>query len=105
MKNQIKINRAVKNSNITPAGINHILSNIPGSVIDTLTSKQLADLMLGMDKHFKEGASQSMAELKQYIGLDKGTDIYTILDHEGANKFDDVDVFTTLKGREKKKEM
>lgn len=74
---RIKIKRAIKKINLTPAQKEHILSNIPQSVIDRLTSKELAELMMAMHKHYHQGKREAEKEFALYIGAPQGTSIWT----------------------------
>ena len=65
---RIKIKRAIKKINLTPTQKEHILSNIPQSVIDRLTSKELAELMMAMHKHYHQGKRETEKEIAQHIG-------------------------------------
>jgi uncharacterized membrane protein len=65
---RIKIKRAIKKINLTPTQKEHILSNIPQSVIDKLTAKELAELMMAMHKHYHEGKRETEKEIAQHIG-------------------------------------
>lgn len=70
----------------------HILRNIPESVIDKLTGREIAELMQAMHKHYQDGIAQGTRELTDYIGLPKGVDIWAVIgdtDYLGYKTFDD----------------
>ena len=73
---RIKLRKAFKLVNLTPAQNEHIISNLPQSAIDKLTSKELAELMMVMHKHYHEGKAESEKEIAQHIGVPKGTSIW-----------------------------
>ena len=75
---RIKLRKASKAVNLTPSQKEHILSNIPQSVIDRLTAKELAELMMAMHKHYHQGKAESEKEISQHIGVPKGTSIWTV---------------------------
>ena len=72
-----KIKKAIKEVRLTQSQKAHILSNIPQSVIDRLTSKELAELMMAMHKHYHQGKAEVEKEIAQHIGVPKGTSIWT----------------------------
>lgn len=74
-----KIKKALKLVNLTPTQKEHILKNIPTAAVDKLTSKELAELMMAMHKHYHEGKAESEKEISQHIGVPKGTSIWTEL--------------------------
>ena len=65
---RLKLRKASKAVNLTPTQKEHILSNIPQSAIDRLTSKELAELMMAMHKHYHEGKRETEKEIAQHIG-------------------------------------
>jgi hypothetical protein len=65
---RIKLRKAIKKINLTPSQKEHILSNIPQSVIDKLTAKELAELMMAMHKHYHQGKRETEKEIAQHIG-------------------------------------
>jgi len=73
-----KIKKALKLVNLTPAQNEHIISNLPQSAIDKLTSKELAELMMAMHKHYHEGKAESENEIAQHIGVPQGKTIWTV---------------------------
>jgi len=73
-----KIKKALKLVDLTPAQKEHILKNIPTAAIDKLTSKELAELMMVMHKHYHEGKAESEKEIAQHIGVPKGTSIWAV---------------------------
>jgi len=73
-----KIKKALKLVNLTPAQNEHIISNLPQSAIDKLTSKELAELMMAMHKHYHEGKAESEKEIAQHIGVPQGKTIWTV---------------------------
>ena len=75
---RIKLRKAIKKINLTPTQREHIIGNIPQSVIDKLTSKELAELMMAMHKHYHQGKAESEKEISQHIGVPKGTSIWTV---------------------------
>mgnify|MGYP000916185961 CR=1 FL=1 len=75
---RIKLRKAIKSVNLTPSQKEHILSNIPQSVIDRLTSKELTELIVAMHKHYHEGKAEAEKEIAQHIGVPKGTSIWTV---------------------------
>jgi hypothetical protein len=74
---RIKLRKASKAVNLTPSQRAHIIGNIPQSVIDRLTSKELAELMMAMHKHYHQGKRETEKEIAQHIGVPKGTSIWT----------------------------
>lgn len=76
---RIKLRKASKAVNLTPSQREHILSNIPQSVIDRLTSKELAELMMAMHKHYHQGKNESVTEISQHIGVPLGKTIWSEL--------------------------
>lgn len=85
MKNSIKINRALNHVNLLPMAREHVMNNIPDCVIDALTSKQLVELMLAYDRHFRDGISHAEKEINDYIGLPQGVDFWAVV----GDDFDD----------------
>ena len=75
---RIKIRRAIKAVNLTQSQRGHIISNIPQSVIDKLTSKELSELMMAMHKHYHQGKAESEKEIAQHIGVPQGKTIWTV---------------------------
>lgn len=65
---RLKLRKASKAVNLTPTQKEHILSNIPQSAIDRLTSKELAELMMAMHKHYHQGKRETEKEIAQHIG-------------------------------------
>lgn len=72
---RIKLRKAIKSVNLTPAQKEHIIGNIPQSVIDKLTSKELAELMMAMHKHYHQGKRETEKEIAQHIGASIWTTI------------------------------
>ena len=72
---RIKIKRAIKKINLTQSQKEHILSNIPQSVVDRLTSKELAELMMAMHKHYHQGKRETEKEIAQHIGVSLWTEL------------------------------
>ena len=66
---RLKLRKASKAVNLTPTQKEHILSNIPQSVIDKLTAKELAELMMAMHKHYHQGKRETEKEIAQHIGV------------------------------------
>lgn len=92
MKNQIKLRRVKKATGKLPMAFNHILNNIPDSVLDALTSKQIAELVQSMDKHFHEGRKQELKEVEDFIGLANGVSLWAVIgdkDYLGCKEFPD----------------
>ena len=75
---RIKLKKAIKEVNLTLTQREHTLSNIPQSVINKLTSKELAELMMAMHKHYHEGKAESENEIAQHIGVPQGKTIWTV---------------------------
>ena len=75
---RIKLRKAIKEVNLTQTQREHILSNIPQSVIDKLTSKELAELMMAMHTHYHQGKAESEKEIAQHIGVPQGKTIWTV---------------------------
>jgi uncharacterized membrane protein len=73
-----KIKKALKLVNLTPTQKEHIISNLPQSAVDKLTSKELAELMMAMHKHYHQGKAEAEKEIAQHIGVPKGTSIWEI---------------------------
>ena len=78
MKMRIKLKKAIKEVNLTLTQREHIISNLPQSAIDKLTSKELAELMMAMHKHYHEGKAESEKEIAQHIGVPQGKTIWTV---------------------------
>lgn len=76
---RIKLRKAFKLVDLTPAQKEHIISNLPQSVIDRLTSKELAELMMAMHKHYHQGKAESEKEIAQHIGATQGSSIWAEL--------------------------
>ena len=74
---RLKLRKAIKKINLTPAQKEHIISNLPQSVIDKLTAKELAELIVAMHKHYHQGKAEAEKEISQHIGVPKGTSIWT----------------------------
>lgn len=74
---RIKLKKAIKAVRLTQSQKEHIIGNIPKSVIDRLTSKELAELMMAMHKHYHQGKHEAEKEISQHIGVPKGTSIWT----------------------------
>lgn len=74
-----KIKKALKLVNLTPAQNEHIISNLPQSAVDKLTSKELAELMMAMHKHYHQGKAESEKEIAQHIGATQGSSIWAEL--------------------------
>ena len=74
-----KLKKASKAVRLTQSQKEHILSNIPQSVIDRLTSKELAELIVAMHKHYHQGKNESVTEISQHIGVPQGSSIWTEL--------------------------
>ena len=72
---RIKLRKASKAVNLTPSQKEHILSNIPQSVVDKLTAKELAELMMAMHKHYHEGKRETEKEISQHIGASIWTEL------------------------------
>jgi hypothetical protein len=92
MKNSIKLGRVKKATGKLPMAFEHILKNIPESVLDALTSKQIAELVQSMDKHFNEGRKQELKEVEEFIGLPNGVNIWQVIgdkDYLGIHEFTD----------------
>ena len=75
---RIKLKRAIKAVNLTQTQKGHIINNIPQSVVDKLTSKELAELMMAMNTHYHEGKAESEKEIAQHIGVPQGKTIWTV---------------------------
>ena len=75
---RIKLRKAIKKINLTPSQKEHILSNIPQSVIDKLTAKELAELMMAMHKHYHQGKREAEKEIALHIGVPLGKTIWTV---------------------------
>jgi len=73
-----KIKKALKLVDLTPAQKEHILKNIPTAAIDKLTSKELAELMMAMHKHYHQGKHEAEKEIAQHIGVPLGKTIWTV---------------------------
>lgn len=92
MKNQIKLRKAIKSAGMLPMATNHIISNIPESVISALTGTQIAELMVAMHKHFVDGQKHAEKELHDYIGLPSDVSLWAVMgdsDYLGIAKFSD----------------
>ena len=92
MKNSIKLKRVKKATNKLPMAFEHILRNIPESVLDALTSKQIAELVQSMDRHFHEGRKQELKEVEEFIGLPNGVTLWHVIgdkDYLGYKVFSD----------------
>lgn len=76
---RIKLRKASKAVNLTPSQKEHIIGNIPQSAIDKLTSKELAELMMAMHKHYHQGKREAEKEFALYIGAPQGKTIWTEL--------------------------
>ena len=79
MSHQIKIKRAIKQADFLPTAVNHILRNIPDSVISALTAQQLAELMQAMNRHYHEGKQAAEKELAAHMGLPASASIWDAL--------------------------
>ena len=75
---RIKLRKASKAVNLTLTQREHIISNLPQSAIDKLTSKELAELMMAMNTHYHEGKAESEKEIAQHIGVPQGKTIWTV---------------------------
>jgi hypothetical protein len=92
MKNSIKIKRAQAMTNFLPEATKHILNNIPNEVKSALTSKQLAQLMDAMHKHFCDGKLAAETEIHDYIGLPATVNLWAVIgddDYLGIAHFSD----------------
>ena len=76
---RIKIKKALKLVDLSPTQKEHILKNIPTVAVDRLTSKELAELIMAMHKHYHEGKAEVEKEIAQHIGVPKDTSIWTEL--------------------------
>ena len=66
---RIKLRKAIKSVNLTLTQREHIIRNIPQSVIDRLTSKELTELIVAMHKHYHQGKRETEKEIAQHIGV------------------------------------
>jgi hypothetical protein len=92
MRHDIKLRRAIEQAGFLPVATAHILSRIPESAVDRLTSKEIAELMQAMHRHFGDGQAQVRKDLAEYIGLPDGVDIWAIIGDKyylGHKTFDD----------------
>ena len=79
MTHNIKIRRALQTTSKLPMAQQHILRNIPTSVIDKLTSSELAELINAMDEHFKQGELHAECEINDYIGLPVDKSLWDVI--------------------------
>ena len=75
---RIKLRKAIKSVNLTPSQRAHIIGNIPQSVIDRLTSKELTELIMAMHRHYHEGKRETEKEIARHIGVPQGKTIWTV---------------------------
>jgi hypothetical protein len=105
MKNAVKIRKACKSANTLPMATRHILSNIPDSVVDALTSKQLGELIVAMSKHFYDGVNQADAEIRDFIGLPANMSLWAVIgdgfktDKDFVNFSDGLNLVDVLEAR------
>jgi len=79
MNHSIKLRRATTKAGYLPMATKHIMGNIPESAIDTLTSKQLTELMRAMHKHFMDGKAAAEKEIAEYIGVPSDKTLWDVL--------------------------
>lgn len=75
---RIKIKKALKLVDLSPTQKEHILKNIPTVAVDRLTSKELAELIVAMHKHYHEGKHEAEKEIALHIGVPQGKTIWTV---------------------------
>ncbi|MDR1911610.1 MAG: hypothetical protein LBQ52_04605 [Helicobacteraceae bacterium] len=87
----IKIKRAM--GGFLPAAKAHILRDIPATVIKKLSSKELGELAIGMDRHFKGGSAHAIDEINNFFGIG---DFWKII---GGNFSDGLDLADIIEAR------
>lgn len=79
MNHSIKIRRATTKAGYLPKASEHIMGNIPDNAIDALTSKQLAELIHAMHKHYHDGKAEAEKEIAEYIDIPNGKNLWDAL--------------------------